>query len=88
MKARKPNHKVFEWAMGRVATGEAFCCAAIDRKWALGFFRGDPSAESLLFRRIFKNNQPIMSVWWDEDDIGSRIIALQLAACIAKDGGL
>lgn len=76
--------KVFKRAMRKVAQGFT-CCPCID--W--GYDDDQPTREMVFFRELFgMQDADIYEAWWPRDDLGVRIIALQLAACVAADGAL
>lgn len=79
----KANPQVFIRALRRVGLpGTYCCCPAIDPSYR----HETPSPELKFFRRLY-NKSGAVARWWD-DDVGVRIIALQLAACVARDNAL
>lgn len=91
MKAKKPNPRVFERAavaVDKMGRGCGGCCYAIDGHMKWNDEAGTPTPETVLFRRLFGRGKPRAQCWWTPFDYEVRVIALQLAACIARDNAL
>lgn len=87
-KSGSPDPKVFLRAIQRLnQRRDTVCCYAIDKNfWKRLLKRQPPVPELTFFIRLMKpKNRHMHERWWHRDDFGSRIIALQLAACVCAD---
>lgn len=80
-----PNPRGFERAIRRLPRVHV-CCCALDPSWIVKWTYGQPLNPELgYFRALFRPHTAINDCWWPHDDIGVRVIALQLAAEVARD---
>lgn len=89
--------KVFTKAIRRLRRCHV-CCYAIDDDYMTRAFDGEaPTPELAFFKRLMVpakvryQYQPEMclnEMWWEDGDLGVRVIALQLAACVCADNAL
>jgi hypothetical protein len=82
-KPQRPDPKVFEKAVKLFGNEHEkwSCCGAIL------CFTDQDSVELKFFWRLFGRQSRCLN-WWPYPDQGVRVIALQLAACVAKDNAL
>jgi hypothetical protein len=81
-KNKRPNARVFVKSIASFGKyPNTSCCPAIA-------FDAGGNQFDLEFFRILFGGQSNGCFWWPRGDSGVRVIALQLAACVAKDNAL